>query len=224
MTKSRGVNKPKAIWTDSALALLVAEYPDTRTEDLALRLGMRLGQVYGKASAMGLKKSEAFMATPASGRTNGRQGVGTRFPKGNKPWNKGQSYHAPGRAAETQFKEGQQPYNTLPVGAYRLSKDGALQQKIGDRRGNSSVRWRGVHELVWTAANGPLPPKHIVVFKPGRRTAVLEEITLDAVECISLAENMRRNTRHNLPKELSDLIQLRGAITRQINRRTKNGE
>lgn len=224
MTKSRGIYGAKAVWTAEAVAILIARYPDERTETLAAELGMRLGQVYGKASGMGLKKSAAFMASPASGRTTGRQGIGTRFEKGLVPWNKGKSYPAPGRAAETTFKPGHAPHNTIPVGSYRLDKDGTLQQKINNNPGNSSVRWRGVHELVWTAANGPLPPKHIVVFRPGRRTAVLEDITLDAVECISLAENMRRNTRHNLPKELSDLMQLRGALTRQINRRTNHGK
>jgi hypothetical protein len=71
--------------------------------------------------------------------------------------------------------------------------------------------------------NGPLPPKHIVVFKPGMRTNVLEEITVDRVECISLAENLKRNTRHNLPPELNQVVQLRAVLTRQINKRIKNG-
>ena len=43
---------------------------------------------------------------------------------------------------------------------------------------------------------------------------------LDRVECITLAENMKRNTRHNLPKELADTIALRAALTRQINKRS----
>ena len=49
----------------------------------------------------------------------------------------------------------------------------------------------------------------------------LEEITLDKVECISLAENMRRNSCHQYGKEIARLIQLRGAVSRQINKRGK---
>lgn len=49
------------------------------------------------------------------------------------------------------------------------------------------------------------------------RTAVLDEITLDRVECISLAENMRRNSYHNYPKEIALAIQLRGVLNRKIN-------
>lgn len=54
-----------------------------------------------------------------------------------------------------------------------------------------------------------------------RHSTVLEQITLDAVELISRAELMRRNTRHNYGPEINDLIGLRARITRQINKRTK---
>jgi hypothetical protein len=125
---------------------------------------------------------------------------------------------------QTQFKPGQSPHNTAPIGSYRLDPDGTLQQKISDAKGSNSKRWRGVHELVWVAANGPMPPKHIAVFKPGMRTNVLEEITIDRVECISLAENMKRNTVHNLPPQLVEVVRLRGVLTRHINQRKKHGK
>ena len=81
-----------------------------------------------------------------------------------------------------------------------------------------------MHRLVWMAANGPLPAGHIVVFKPGRRTTELEAITLDAVELISRAENMRRNSVHQLPPELARLVQLRGVLIKTINRKAKEAE
>jgi hypothetical protein len=73
------------------------------------------------------------------------------------------------------------------------------------------------------------PPRldagHICVFKLGTKTAVLQEITLDKVECLTWAENMTRNSYHNrLPKEVALLVQLRGQLTRQINRKTKPQE
>ena len=55
-------------------------------------------------------------------------------------------------------------------------------------------------------------------FKPGMKTNVLEQITLDRVECISMAENARRNHPRNKHPELAKLVQLKGAITRQVNR------
>ncbi|MDB5777555.1 MAG: endonuclease [Herbaspirillum sp.] len=222
MTKSKGIIGPRMPWTDEDNAILCARYPHERTSVVAEALGRRLAQVYQHAAKMRLSKSPEFLASPASGRTNGRQGAGTRFTKGIIPWNKGTHFDSGGRSVETRFKPGKMPHNTLSIGSYRVDKDGTLQRKVSEAKGNNSKRWRGVHELVWIAQHGPVPPKHIVVFKSGKRTAILEEITLDSVECIGLAENMKRNTRHNYPKELSDLMQLRGAITRQINKRLKN--
>jgi hypothetical protein len=217
MTKSRGILGPRAEWTLKQLQMLREQYPNVKTADLAVALGKTVTAVYQKAYQFGLNKSAEFLASPASGRTNGRQGIGTRFTKGQAVWNKGMKGLQYEASKPTQFKPGQMPHNTRPVGSYRLDKDGTLQRKIGNSKGNNSARWRGVHELIWIEANGPLPPKHIVIFKPGRRTNILEQITVDRVECISLAENMRRNTVHNLPKELAVLVQLTGALNRKIN-------
>lgn len=221
MTKSRGINRPKAIWTEDQTELLRTFYPNFKTEDVAFMLGQAPSAVYQKARAIGLRKSAEFLASPAAGRLDGIRGSATRFQKGHSSWNKGtKGVHIGGE--QTQFKPGQMPHNTLPIGAYRQDPSGTLQRKVSNDKGSNSKRWRGVHELVWVEANGPVPPKHIVVFKPGMRTAVLEEITLDRVECISLAENMKRNTRHNLPPELNEVIQLRAVLTRQINKRMKH--
>ena len=47
-------------------------------------------------------------------------------------------------------------------------------------------------------------------------------ITIDRVELITRAELMRRNTRHNLPEEIKELVILKYRITRAINRRFKH--
>lgn len=228
MTKSRGINAPKAVWTDDQLATLRRLYPNFKTEDIAFMLGHPLQAVYRKASSLGLQKSDEFMASPAACRLRRGDNVGssTRFEKGHSSWNKGVKGVAGVQEGcrATQFKAGQSPANTLPIGSTKFDKSGVLLQKVSNAPGNNSKRWRAVHELVWVAANGPVPPKHIVVFKPGMRTNVLEEITIDRVECISLAENMKRNTRHNLPPELNEVIQLRAVLTRHINKRMKHGQ
>lgn len=223
MTKSRGINQPKACWTEERLDMLRSFYPEFKTDDVAFMLGLRPGQVYAKAKQMRLAKSAKFLASPHSGRLDGVRGGATRFQKGHTSWNKGtKGVHTGGE--QTQFKPGQAPYNTAPIGSYRLDPYNTLQRKISDEKGSNSKRWRSVHELVWVAVNGLVPPRHMVVFRPGMRTNVLEEITVDRVECISLAENMKRNTRHNLPPELNEVIQLRAVLTRQINKRIKNHE
>ena len=211
----------RAPWTKEQVAILRRHYADSRTEDIAFMVGRSTESVFQKAYALGLAKSEAYLASPAACRLRGGAGTSTRFPKGQVPWNKGISFHAGGGAPGRQFKAGQSPANTLPIGSFRMDANQTLFQKVSNASGNNSVRWRAVHELVWVDAHGPIPEKHLAVFKPGMKTNVFAEITLDKIECISLAENMRRNSRHNLPKELDNLISLKAALTRQINKREK---
>lgn len=228
MTRSRGINAPKAVWSDDQVATLRQFYANFKTDDIAFMLGHSRQSVYRKAGELGLKKTPEFVAQEAA-RSMARPDHPARqhrFTRGQAVWNKGVKGVAGVQEAcrGTQFKAGQQPHNTLPIGSLKLDKDGTLQRKISNDKGNNSARWRAVHELVWVEANGPLPANHIVVFKPGMRTNVLEEIKVDRVECISLAENMKRNTRHNLPPELNQVVQLRAVLTRHINKRMKNGQ
>jgi HNH endonuclease len=228
MSKSRGILAPRRHWTDVEVELLRRNYADSRTEDLAAVLGRKLEYVYAKARKLGLCKSEAYLASPAACRLRRGDDVGApyRFPKGHVPANKGVKHPpgwAPGALATTQFKKGRPAHearNYLPIGSLRLSKDGYLERKVTDDPTLAPVRrWVGVHRLVWIAANGPVPPQHIVAFKRGRRTTDPALITLDALELITLAENMRRNSLHNYPREIVHVHQLRAALTRQINRR-----
>lgn len=226
MTKSRGINAPKAVWSNDQVETLRRLYPNYRTEDLAFMIGQTLHTVYRKANSLGLKKTAEFIAAQSARQLNrpDHPARASRFQKGLVPWNKGVKGVAGVQEAcrATHFKPSQMPHNTLPIGSTKFDKSGTLMQKVSDAPGNNSKRWRGVHELVWIRENGPLPDKHIVVFKPGMKTNVLEQITIDRVECISLAENMKRNTRHNLPPELNEVVQLRAVLTRHINRRYKD--
>lgn len=225
MTKSRGILASRRYWTADELRQLRECYPDTRTDELAAALGRPPASVYNQANSLGMRKSAAFLASEAAGRiqrgrTDPRM-VATQFKAGQEAWNKGQSYRPGGRAAETQFKPGRpahEAHNYKPIGSLRLSKDGYLERKVTDDPAVVPARrWIGVHRLVWEAEHGPVPAGHVVVFMPGRRTTVQAEITLDAVELITRRELMERNTVHNYPREIARLVQLRGALARQIN-------
>lgn len=228
MTKSRGIRPPYQFWTAEQTEQLARLYPDMTTAELARQLGISERRINNKAQELGLKKSAAHLASPAAGRLRrgDNRGKATRFQKGHTTWNKGLTGLQIGGEA-TQFKpgtlNGRAAQLCQPLGTHRITKDGTLQRKISTAHCNNSQRWRSVHELVWIAAHGPVPAGHIVVFRPGMKTADPAAITLDKVECISFAENMRRNTVHNrYPKEIALVAQLRGAITRQINRRKEN--
>lgn len=214
-------------WPDQDKALLRRLYPCTVTKAIAEQLGRSLTTVYQQAQHLGLKKTPEFLEGEQAGRIQrGRTNpamAATQFKAGFTPWNKGAKGLDIG-GKQTRFAPGSKPHNTQPVGSYRLNKGGHLQRKISDSGGNNSQRWRGVAELVWCAANGTLPVGHIVVFRPGRFSAVLEQITIDAVECISKAENARRNHPRNKHHELGRLVQIKGAITRQVNRITREAQ
>lgn len=231
MTKRRTSRAPRIQWTAEQEQALRDRYPHERTEDIARDLGIDVQPAYRKAAVLGLKKSAEYLASPDACRLRrgNNAGAAYRFQKGQTPPNKGlrRPGWAPGRMAETQFKKGSMSgaaqHNYVPIGSLRVNADGYLERKTTDDPALVPARrWVAVHRLVWIAASGPVPDGHIVVFKPGMRTAVLDEITLDKVELISRAENMKRNTYHNYPKEIAQLIQLRGAVQRKINRRLKD--
>lgn len=226
MTKSRGINRPRHLWTDLDLQILRVGYPDLPTKQIARDLGISVDMVFRKATQLGLKKSEAYLASDMSGRIlRGKQDprmIASRFKKGTEPWNKGINYVAGGRSSETRFKAGRSPEearNYLPIGSLRVTKDGYLERKFTDDQSLMPTRrWVAVHRIVWEKAHGPIPKGHMVVFKPGVRTIVEAEITADRLECISRAENARRNVPTVKNPEVARLIQLKGAITRQVNR------
>lgn len=211
-------------WTPEQLQRLRDLYPDHTAKDVARMLGLTVGSVYGKAALLGLGKSEAFKASERSGRLlpgrlDDRHRSG-QFKPGLVPWNKGQHYQAGGRSVETRFKPGQRGSNWRPVGSYRINSEGYLDVKVSET-GYGPRDWKGVHRIVWERRHGPVPSGHVVVFKPGQRTNVLELLTVDRLECISRAENARRNHPNNRSAEYARLVQLKGAITRQVNRIAK---
>jgi hypothetical protein len=226
MTKSRGINRPKHIWTEAERETLRQLYPDMRAEDVAQSMGMRASQIYRMAANLGLEKSEAFKASDKSGRVaRGRMHpsmIASRFQPGLTPWNKGTNYVAGGRSAETRFQKGRKPQesrNYQPIGSLRITEDGWLERKVTDDQSiYPARRWVALHRLVWEAANGPIPAGHIVCFKPGMKTAIEAEVTADKLICITRAENARRNSIWRKDPELARLYQLKGAITRQVNR------
>lgn len=220
MTKSKGIYRDRYRWQAADVELLRRHYADSATSDLATAIGCTVQQVYRKADSLGLKKGEAFLATSASGRTlrGGKLSQATQFKPGLVPWNAG--VKGLQLSPATQFKPGQKGTNWMPLGSYRTSKEGYLQIKVQDT-GYPPRDWMSYHRHVWEQAHGPLPAGHIVVFRPGAQTADPEQITLDRLECISRAENMRRNTFHRYGPEVAKLVQLRGALSRQINKRAK---
>lgn len=236
MTKSRGILPARRFWTPAEVELLRSMYPECHTADVAAWLGRSVGPCHQAAAARGLKKSAEYLASDCATRIQrGKQHpamIAARFQPGLTPWNKGvkgSSGHHP-NTRRTQFKadgslRGAAQHNYVPIGSLRLSKDGILERKVtDDQTVYPARRWTPVARLVWEAHHGPIPPAHLVVFKPGMHTVKEGEITIDRLDCITRAENARRNHPRSRSPELARLVQLKGAITRQVNRITREAE
>lgn len=214
---------PSQTWSDQDKEIVRLRYADSPTSEIAAALGRPIEQIYRMARKLALRKSEDYLASPASGRLDGVRGNGSRFRKGHTSWNTGlKGWQAGGRSAETRFTKGRpadQAYNYQPIGAERINRDGYLERKVTDDPKIVPVRrWLAVHRLVWEAAHGPIPHGHAVAFLPGRRTTDAALITEDALELVTRGELARRNHPRNRSPELAKLVQLKGAITRQVNR------
>lgn len=210
--------------TESQRAELLRRYPHESTAAISADMGIPVSKLYAHAARLGVKKTPEYFSQHAAGRLQSGTpfGVSHRFFKGQASWNKGLHYSPGGRSVETRFKKGNMSgaaqHNYLPIGTLRVNTDGYLERKTTDDPSLAPARrWIPIHRLVWIAAYGQVPSGYIVVFKPGLRSAVLDEITLDKVELISRAENMKRNTLHRYPKEVVSAMRLHASLNRQIN-------
>ena len=150
----------------------------------------------------------------------------SRFKKGESPVNKGKKQTEFMTTAgidaskATRFKKGQLPHNAVGF----KNGDISIRQCHPSTGGKSYKwvrinlgKWQLLHIHIWEKKNGKLPKGHCLWF--------IDEdsmnCTLQNLELITRAENMKRNTIHNYPKELVQVTQLRGALNRQINKHLK---
>ena len=213
--------KVRKRWKQSEIEIVRTRYADTSASALAKELGRPVFSVYNLAEKLGISKSPEYLASPAACRLRRGDGVGKnhRFKPGTVPPNKGlrRPGYAPGRMAETQFKPGAS-LNKMALGSTRLI-DGYLYRKISEIPKVPSARnWRLEHYLVWEAVNGPVPEGHALVFRDRDRS----NIALENLELITRAELARRNSIHQLPEDLKEVIRLNSQIKRRI--RKLNGK
>ena len=91
-----------------------------------------------------------------------------------------------------------------PIGTILADSEGFLRIKVREGTkgepygfGNTKI-WPLLNRHVWQQHNGPIPECHIVVFRDRDRA----NCAIENLELISMADNMRRNTIHNLPAPL----------------------
>jgi hypothetical protein len=217
--------RKRQLFTAADDQVIRERYPTTLTRDIAKDIGHPESSVYKRARVLGLKKDPAFLSSAASGRLQQNHGIGvrTRFKPGNESWNKGQNYRPGGFSTAFQFKPGHKPYTWVPVGTTLIDGDGYTKRKVRDDAppGKSRRNWVFVHRELWEQHNGPVPAGHNVTFVNGNKS----DIRIENLELVSRVEWMRRYSVQNLPEPVRQVVQLRGAIVRQINKRSRqNGK
>lgn len=211
------VRKP---FTQEEIEQIQLLYPDHSTREIAQLMGRSERSVYGKAFLMGLRKTDEHIK-----HINGENidnlrihGKAHQFSKGHIPANKCRkmSPERYERCRNTMFRKGHKPHNTRHDGAesIRMYKNGHRYIHVRIAEG----KWIPKHIQVWTQANGPVPNGCNIIFRDGDTL----NCALENLECISDAELMRRNTLHNLPEEVQELIYLKSRLTKAINETIKN--
>jgi hypothetical protein len=197
MTTSRHINKPAFAWTAERLQLLRSLYADTPTRAIADSLGCPMQVVYTQAKLRGLKKSPEFLASAYSGRATSATpiagSVSTRFTPGQFSWNKGKKLPGHGNP-KTFFKKGDPAINAQDVGALRINTMGDIDIKL---------------------AHGPIPPLMCIgVRDHDRHNTQPENLIL-----LTRAENIAHNLLRRYPKELRNVMALRGRLNNQITKK-----
>jgi len=202
------------VWSPDKRKRLIVLYPDRTNLEIASMLGLTESAVCGMAFKLKLRKSAEFLFEHSS------KGF---FPEGHQPMNKGRKqteYMSDVQIAKTKatrFKKGHIPKNHKPVGYERVNRDGYIEVKIAEPN-----KFQQKHRIVWIENNGNIPPGYNIQFKDGNR----QNVSIDNLYMISRSEQLKKeNSLHaRYPEEVQKLIQLKGALSRQINKATKKNE
>jgi hypothetical protein len=196
-----------------------ARYCDEPTINIARDLNIPINKVYGIANRMGLKKSKEYMKKNMPGMDNLiKHGAAFRFKKGNISHNKGvkmpdEIYQ---KVKHTMFKPGQEPHNTRPVGSIRI------QEKKGDILYQyikvSNQHWQLLHRYNWEQVNGKIPRGMVLRFKDGNTM----NCEVNNIELLTKQENMMRNTMHQYPAEIKEVLKLKNKLNKLINGKEQN--
>lgn len=213
-------------FTEQQLVCLRKHYARTQNKELADMFGCSIHTIENKSFSLGLKKDKDFVLEVS--RENMQRitqlGMSHRYKKGSIPQNKGKkqteymSKDAISRTKATRFKKGSIPPNAVPIGYERIDKDGYINIKVEGRK-----KLVLKHRYVWEQHNGPIPEGYNIQFKDGNKHNCED---INNLYMISRSEQMKtENSMYaRYPKEMQQLIQLKGALNRQISNAIKKNQ
>lgn len=202
--KRKAVPRP---FTDEENQYIIDNIETLSTKVIALKLKRCKSKVRHQAKKLGL---EHILI---------RKSIESRIKPGTTPPKKGkklEEFMKPDTLAKfkaNMFKKGNIPHNALPEGSetYRKDSKGNIYTLI-KLPGARKLKYK--HVYLWEKHNGNVPKGFNVVFKDcNTQNCVIENL-----ECISNEELMQRNTVHNYPPELKELMYIKARITREINK------
>ncbi len=209
------------IYTEVEDKLIMELYPKNPTELIAEKLNVTIYSVYARANLLGVKKDATYLLNQNKilGKRLAASDLGHRFEKGIIPVNKGKKqteYMSPEgieRTKNTRFKKGQTATHLQHFKDRMITKrfDSKIQRPYWWIRISKRV-WKMYHVEVWERDNGPVSKGNIIVFKDGNSLNCI----IENLECITLAENMRRNTIQRYPEELKSTFRLIGKLKKKI--------
>ena len=197
----------KRNWHWTQIDTIRTHYPHRTAYQIGAILGLPEGVIYRKAIQMKLKKAPGYYQSDAYKRCMSKEGKGC-FKPGQIPPNKGKTMSDEVRAkcSVSWFKKGNEPHNTKHDGYERISKDGYRERRV------SKGRFKLVHRIVWEEANGAIPDGFAVVFRDSNKL----NCALENLELISREQLMLRNTIHNYPEDIKDVIRVISKLNKTI--------
>lgn len=208
----------KRKWTQQEEETLIRLYEDPKVfpKDIAKMLGRTLPQVYNKARAMGLNAPMERIRMAGKIGMQHPKSIATRFHKGHIPTNKGKkvSQETYAKCQPTMFKKGHINGNKRAVGSERVNVYGYIEIKVAEPN-----RWRLKHRIIWEQHNGIIPEGCNVQFKNHNTL----DCRIENLYLISKSEQMRseNSLMARYPKELRDVIRLKGVVKRQLRKQEK---
>lgn len=200
--------KGQTTFTPEEDAFIKENYLTISVKTIASILNRSGCGIYGRLAAMDLKIPEEII----------EQRVKDSFyKKGDKPWNTGKKLTPEQRKKieHTWFTKGHIPGNSFSDWQEVIRKDSRGREywmiKIPEQ---TKIIMK--HIWLWKQHNGKIPKGYNVVFINGNSL----DCRIENLECISNEELMLRNSVHQLPNELKEIVMLKGKITRQINKHT----
>lgn len=215
-------SRPYHNYTLEEVTYIKDAYADISAQKIADKLGVPKRSVYQIARRLGLRKSKEYISEVArinSSRAD-HPGIATRFKPGHVPFCKGKKqveYCSPegiAASARTRFKPGNRPANWKPLGSERTNIYGYREVKVKE-----GIRgWRQKHQVVWEEHHGEVPRGYRISFRDGNPL----NCEIDNLYLVTVEVMMRRNTIHNYPDEIREIVHLRGVVTREINKQKRN--